>query len=136
MDTSSGFYFARFGFININVCFAYLPGEAINDVQVTLKKTWLLLRANRWPFIWLIVSLSMLCGVVILGSELKESLVLSPVWALAGAENPNFSVINIEILKLCFGFFIAKPTPLTWVLVFLVYFQILSITYAGLAKIG
>ena len=79
----------------------------------------------------------MLYGVVILGSELIGSLVLRPVWALAGVKNPNFSVINIEMLKLCFWlFFIAKLTPLAWVLVFLVYIEILSITYAGLAKIG
>ena len=79
----------------------------------------------------------MLYGVVILGSELIGSLVLRPVWALAGVENPNFSVINIKMLKLCFWLFlIAKPTPLAWVLVFLVYIEILSITYAGLAKIG
>ena len=54
----------------------------------------------------------MLYGVVILGSELKESLVLRPVWALAGVENPNFSVINIEILKLCFGFFYCETNAI------------------------
>ena len=50
----------------------------------------------------------MLYGVVILGSELTGSLVLRPVWALAGDENPNFSVINIEMLKLCFSFFLLR----------------------------
>jgi hypothetical protein len=54
----------------------------------------------------------MLYGVVILGSELKESLALRLVWALAGTENPNFSVINIEILKLCFGFFYCETNAI------------------------